>query len=388
MRLLGWIPRGADPALPPAADIPSPQRSGAGPHLPARVLAEVPVESDGTLYASIPAGTAFRLQYLDARGMAVGTQHNRWFDIQGGQSLRQGVFASCIDARCAACHGARSGLAEESFLPVDVTARASRSLARFEGDDPDRPREPFRVEAIAPCSVERRRRPPRWRAPARSARLPRRDHARRGPRPRHARTARYDVAYEALIARGEGSLHGYRYVDVEGTSARGSYLVERVLGVELDAPRAVPGAAVHRGEPSARRRRAAHPRALDRSGRRVARRGGRTVRLPFTLAIVSLALGACSEAAPAPADATVDATPYELTIAAPAPDGFSPLASDAGIEMRLGFQGFRYTRVVLIATGGAPATTPGRVRFDVEGFDPSEQRVNAVTFRANGRGSS
>lgn len=110
------------------------------------------------------------------------------------------------------------------------------------------------------------------------------------------------------------------------------------------------------------------------------------MRLPFTLAIVSLALSACSEAAPAPADATVDATPYELTIAAPAPDGFSPLAPDAGIEMRLGFQGFRYTRVVLIATGGAPATTPGRVRFDVEGFDPSEQRVNAVTFRANEAG--
>ncbi|MFO0652861.1 MAG: hypothetical protein U0326_41980 [Polyangiales bacterium] len=54
--------------------------------------------------------------------------------------------------------------------------------------------------------------------------------------------------------------------------------------------------------------------------------------------------------------------------------------------MRLGFQGFRYTRVVLVATGGAPAITPGRVRFEVDGFDPSEQRVNAVTFRATDDG--
>ena len=34
-----------------------------------------------------------------------------------------------------------------------------------------------------------------------------------------------------------------------GTSARGSYLVERLLGEELDAPRPVSGAAAHRGDP-------------------------------------------------------------------------------------------------------------------------------------------
>lgn len=249
VRVLGWIPRGADPALPPAEGLPSQlRRSGAGPHLPARVLAEVPVESDGTLYASIPAGTAFRLQYLDARGMAVGTQHNRWFDIHGGQSLRQGVSPHVFDGLCAACHGARSGLAEESFLPVDVTARASRSLARFEGDDPDRPREPFRVEASLPASWSVDVAPALERSCAVSQCHDATTRA-AGLALVATRTARYDAAYEALIARGEGSLHGYRYVDVEGTSARGSYVVERVLGVELDAPRALPGSAAHRGNP-------------------------------------------------------------------------------------------------------------------------------------------
>jgi hypothetical protein len=153
VRVLGWIPRPSDPLHAPAPGLPSPQRrSGVGPHLPARVLAEIPLEEDGTFYASLPAGTAFRLQYLDARGMTVGVQHNRWFDLQGGQELRQGISPSGYDAHCGACHGARSGRGPEAIPAVDVTARASRSLARFEGDDPDRPRAPFRVEASLPSS--------------------------------------------------------------------------------------------------------------------------------------------------------------------------------------------------------------------------------------------
>ncbi|MFO0608990.1 MAG: hypothetical protein U0324_37840 [Polyangiales bacterium] len=249
VRILGWIPRAADPLHPPAPGLPTPQRrSGVGPHLPARVLAEIPLEEDGTLYASLPAGTAFRLQYLDARGMAVGVQHNRWFDLQGGQELRQGVSASVYDVRCAACHGARSGRAEAAFLPVDVTARASRSLARFEHDDPDRPRAPFRVEGALPAGWSTVVSPALSRSCAAAGCH---DDGTRaaGLSLTATPTARYDVAYESLVALGEGSRHGFRYVDVTGTSARGSHLVERVLGEELDAPRSTRGAPPHRGSP-------------------------------------------------------------------------------------------------------------------------------------------
>jgi len=249
VRILAWSPRSSDPPLPAAPGLPSElRRSGAGPHLPARVLAEVPVESDGTLYASIPAGTAFRLQYLDARGMAVGTQHNRWFDIQGGQELRQGVAPGTYDGRCAGCHGARSGRIIDAFQPIDVTARASRSLARFVDDDPDRAREPYRVEGAIRAD---------WQADV--APMLARSCAGGGCHDARTRAAglalvatpgaRYDLAYESLVSLGEGSLHGHRYLDVTGTSARGSYLIERVLGEELDAPRSVRGAAAHRGDP-------------------------------------------------------------------------------------------------------------------------------------------
>jgi len=50
-------------------------------------------------------------------------------------------------------------------------------------------------------------------------------------------TTYYDAAYEALMAFGPGSNGGKRYVDERGASARGSYLIEKILGRELEAPR-------------------------------------------------------------------------------------------------------------------------------------------------------
>ncbi len=102
--------------------------------------------------------------------------------------------------------------------------------------------------------------------------------------------------------------------------------------------------------------------------------GGRALALALAL------LAGCSDPAPATPDASVDATVYSLTIAAPDPLGYAPLGPDAGLQMRLGFQGFRYTRVVLVATGEVPASTPGRARLDIEGFDRAEQRDNAIVF--------
>lgn len=253
VRILQWIPTSNDP---PVAN-PSPglyieqRRSGASPHLPARVLGEIPLESDGTFFAELPANTAFRLQFLDERGMAVGIQHNRWFDINGGQDLRQGISVQNYDRACGHCHGSRSGRPSDAFPVVDLTARASRSLARFVQDDPQRPRHPV---VLGPQTVL----PAEWRTDV----LPllTRSCAQSGCHDSISRaggivlepraTGRYDTAYETLVARGDGSTHGFRYVDVVGTSARGSYLIERLLGQELDAPRSIPESVPHRGRPA------------------------------------------------------------------------------------------------------------------------------------------
>lgn len=94
-----------------------------------------------------------------------------------------------------------------------------------------------------------------------------------------------------------------------------------------------------------------------------------------------LPLLGCSEPA-TPVDASFDAVLYEASIAAPhTVNGYEPLGADAGVEMRVGFQGFRYTRVVVVASGAVPAHTPGRARLDIDGFDRAEQRFAALTFR-------
>ncbi len=251
VRILGWIPETSDPTTSTRVQdlYPEQRRSGATPHMPARILAELPVETDGTFQAALEAGTAFRLQFLDARGMAVGAQHNRWFDIQGGQELRQGAGPVIYDDRCSGCHGSRTGLATDAFGQVDVVASASHSLARFVNNDRDRPRDPPMVNAATLLPAD-------WRADVlplirRSCTAGCHDSTTRGggldlePRP----TAQYDTTYEALVALGASPGSAPRYVDVTGTSARGSFLVERMLGQELDAPRSIDGAVPHRGSP-------------------------------------------------------------------------------------------------------------------------------------------
>ncbi len=219
--------------------------------MPSRVLAEIPVAEDGTLFAEIPHGTAFRLQFLDRRGMAVGAQHNRWFDIQGGQRLRQGIDPVGYASRCSACHGSLTGAATDAFGPVDATARASRSLARFVDDDPDRPNTPARMAPPGTFAAEWGRDvAPRL---ARSCATTSGCHSARDSRGGlvldAGRGRRWDRAYESLVSLGEGSVGGFRWVAVSATSARGSHLVERLLGEELDAPGRVPPGGGHRGDP-------------------------------------------------------------------------------------------------------------------------------------------
>ncbi len=251
VRLLGWIPESTDPmtASPLVGLYPEQRRSGASPHMPAQILAELPVASDGTFQAALSAGTAFRIQFLNDAGMAVGTQHNRWFDIQGGQELRQGALPLEYDAHCAGCHGSRDGIANDAFAPVDVIASASLSLARFNNDDRDQPIAP---PLVGPATILRAD----WHLDVlplitRSCVASCHDATAQGgrlvldPRP----TAQYDAAYEALVAI-DSAGQGYRYVDVTDASARGSYLVERLLGQELDAPRSIQGAPPHRGSPA------------------------------------------------------------------------------------------------------------------------------------------
>ncbi len=132
-----------------------PGRSGAGSLngvAPARVLAELPLADDGSFQVRIPSGTSFRLQALDADGLAVGHPHNRWLDMSPGQVMRQGINdADGYSTLCAACHGAIDGNPEHAFGVPDMMTMASVTLSRFTDGNPRRP-----IEALVAGSQTRR----------------------------------------------------------------------------------------------------------------------------------------------------------------------------------------------------------------------------------------
>ena len=250
-----WDP-GAVPAVDPARianQDPASTWWSNGVHLPRPALDEVPLAADGTLAASLPARRPVQLQLLDADGLAAGAASRLWIHVQGGERFPQGAQPRDYGRLCAGCHGALDGDPDHAMGPLELDAvtQASVTLSTFAARDPRRPLPPLEVGGAGATSFDfgRDLGPSLARscavagchagaAPAAGLDLT--------PTP----TAYYDAAYEALQAWGPGSTGGKRYVDERNASARGSYLMEKLLGKELDAPRPLSGRCPPDGAPA------------------------------------------------------------------------------------------------------------------------------------------
>lgn len=213
-----------------------------GAHDRTRILAELPVAPDSSFEATVPAGVPFRMQALDRDRMAIGAQQNRWIFVNGGESFPGGVSPELFGASCAPCHGSPSGVPEEAVVVPDAVTSASITLATHENLDRRHRLEPPTLGAATSVTVDYRRdvQPILDRtcavegchvAPAPAAGLSLEGQA----------TRFYSRSYESLLRRGEGSVGGHAYVDERGSSARGSALIERLTGRELDAPARLSG---------------------------------------------------------------------------------------------------------------------------------------------------
>lgn len=129
--------------------LPAATAFGAGatlaPHMPARILGEVDLHEDQSLYVQVPAGVPFRTQLLDESRMSLGLQHNRWLFVWPGQHFRQSTTVQLYDQRCGGCHGSASGRPEDAWRAVDTTTQASVTLAQYEDRNPRRPRRPIEL---------------------------------------------------------------------------------------------------------------------------------------------------------------------------------------------------------------------------------------------------
>lgn len=218
---------------------PAATRASLTGHMPLFQAAEWPIAPDGSVAALLTPRMPLRFVAIAADGLATRNPHHHWYAMKPGERFPVGIPEGAFPARCAGCHGAMDGLPGSVFRPeVDVVTGASVTEARFEYGDRRRPRDlpgmpadarvfvdfvtdvvPVLNTACISCHGAE--------TPAGGLSLT--------DRP----TLHYVDAYESLLGPGEGSAGGFRYVDARGHSARASYLVEKLLGRELDAPRAV-----------------------------------------------------------------------------------------------------------------------------------------------------
>lgn len=250
LRVLLWpSPRAGDaPEVDPARILNHDEAStwwSNGVHGPVMLLAQAPLAADASIFVEAPAGAPFRPQVIDDHGFAVGQQIAFWFYLQGGWKLTAGAPLRQFGRLCAGCHGALDGDPTHALPPVtddeaDTVSSASITLSSHAQQNPRLPLAPVALGTTPAPTFNFRRDlgPILTRSCALSG-----CHA--GPSPagglglEPVPTAYYDAAYEALQAFGDGSTGGKRYVDERGASAFGSYLVERITGVERAAPREV-----------------------------------------------------------------------------------------------------------------------------------------------------
>jgi hypothetical protein len=217
-----------------------------GRHGPQRILAELPLAEDGTFQAELPAGIAFRIQGLDAAGVAIGSLHNRWFDVHPGQTIKQGIQPVHYAALCAPCHGALDGDPNHVFVEPDLMTTASVTLSRYQGNNPRRPLSPpvlgdaTRITVDFVDDVQ-----PILDAHCAECHTP--EDPAGGLSLTNTPTLHYTDAYESLLASGSASLNGQQWVDEPGASAAASFLVEVVTGSERLAPGTSSFAEAHPG---------------------------------------------------------------------------------------------------------------------------------------------
>jgi len=196
------------------------------------VIAEIPIEADGSVYAALPPNTPFDLQSVDDRGLALRSP-NRWLYAVPGEKHTLSIPRVLFDQTCGGCHGALSGRPQDVLRRPDVVTSASRRLATWDAIAA-MPKFPANwtasgLQAPIVAGFDRALRP------IIAARCV----------PCHS-AARRDGG---LVLEGKEAFNALRqHIATRASLARESPLIERLLGEELDAPRPLKSSKPHPAE--------------------------------------------------------------------------------------------------------------------------------------------
>ncbi len=98
------------------------------------LIAEVPIEKDGSFYVQIPSKTSFDIQSLNSQKMALRSP-NRWLYCQPGEKHSLSTPRNLFAQACAGCHGGLTGLKEDVLRRPDGITGASRILSSWNDEE-------------------------------------------------------------------------------------------------------------------------------------------------------------------------------------------------------------------------------------------------------------
>ncbi len=253
--VVGVPPNAEDMARPDAATVrngdPESTRISNGIHGRRWTIGPAPAQADGSLYVRLPARAPVFLQAVNADSMAVGMNHDRWIFLNEGEPLGFGVATPTFDQFCGGCHGAYSGNPQDAIGEFDLLTSASVTLAthneKEEKIDPIDATQPALFSYLSfdtdiqplldtKCATAACHDPASAAGGLDLSINGAGDYA--GP---------WSNGYESLMALGTGSGSARSgawqkaYVAEREARAIESYLVEKVMGRELQAPRALTG---------------------------------------------------------------------------------------------------------------------------------------------------
>ncbi|RKZ81715.1 MAG: hypothetical protein DRR19_21770 [Candidatus Parabeggiatoa sp. nov. 1] len=108
-----------------------PQKKG-DQGIPTQVMvAEVPLSSDGSFHVAAPSGASFLLQSLNSDRMALRSL-SRWFYTHPGEKYSLSVPYTLFAQTCGGCHGSMTGVPTDTFRHVDAVTSASRTATTWD----------------------------------------------------------------------------------------------------------------------------------------------------------------------------------------------------------------------------------------------------------------
>ncbi len=211
------------------------------------IIGPAPVQADGSLYVRLPAKAPVFLETVNADEMAVGMHHDRWIFLNDGEPLGFGVATPTFNQFCGGCHGAYSGNPADAQGIFDLLTSASVTEATHDAKEVRK--EP--LDATQPAVFDqfsfRTNIEPVLDTKCATSGCHSNDDAAGGldlsKDAGGTYTGPWSNTYESLMVLGSGSggadegAWQKEYVAERSARAIRSYLVEKIMDRELDAPR-------------------------------------------------------------------------------------------------------------------------------------------------------